>query len=71
MTLDALFPPPFEVQQRAWECALVLVSDYQGRLDAGEAAFCALALGPPAERLGWRQIRYLFRLHRTVAGQRV
>jgi hypothetical protein len=69
--LDALFPPPPEVQIRAWECAWVLIEDYRDRLTRVERLQMLLTGMRAPERLGWGAIREARQTYRQTVGARV
>jgi hypothetical protein len=54
MTLPALLPAPALAHGRAWECALVLLSDHAERLTMVQRVLCHVALmaGPERAALG-------------------
>jgi hypothetical protein len=54
MTLPAHLPAPARAHGRAWECALVLLSDHAERLTMVQRVLCHVALmaGPERAALG-------------------
>jgi hypothetical protein len=60
--LDALFPPPYVVQRRAWECGYALLTDYLPRLNGVQRQIAGWIAARRPERLGWEDAREAFRI---------
>jgi hypothetical protein len=70
-TLSAEGIVPFDVQQRAWECAYSILGDSPGRLTPCTRIHCeqALRMGPDA--LSWRDAQDMQELAQRIFGERV
>jgi hypothetical protein len=64
-----IVPPPYDVQQRAWECALVLRENFELPIEGAIRAEVVLRIGP--ERLGWDEVRDMLQLYSATARVRV
>lgn len=56
-------PPPFEVQQRAWECAYMLREEFADRLSLEHRIYVEVVYRTPADGLGWHECARMFVLY--------
>ena len=56
----SVVPPPYEVAQRAWECAYVLRTDHHDRIPIRDLVYVEVAYRTGPEGLGWHEIARLF-----------
>lgn len=61
-----LVPPPFEVQQRAWEAAHVLRADFAERLALRDRVRIEEVYLTGPERLGWHDVQAMLRCARLT-----
>jgi len=66
-----IVPPPYEVQQRAWDCAYVLRADFAGRLPLEQRVQVEVIYRTHPEGLGWQEVAAMLVLYREIAGVRV
>lgn len=64
--IDAIVPPPFEVQRRAWECALDLGQEHSETIGNSTLwhLFQHIVVERAPESLTWNECRCMFALHR-------
>jgi hypothetical protein len=66
-----IVPPPFVVQQRAWECAYVLHQAFFDRLDLEARVRVVVVLGTGPDGLGWDDLAAMFVLFGETVAVRV
>ncbi len=64
-------PPPFYVQQRAWERAYVLSEDFAERLTPEGREACREVAGADPARLTWPEIGAVAHLYDAIVDRRV
>lgn len=64
-------PPPYEVQQRAADCAYVLRSDFADRLPLESRVYVEVVYRTPTDRLGWHECARMFVLYGQYVEVRV
>lgn len=63
--------PPFVVQQRAWECAMVLRDERWDALPIGQRVGVEVVFRMAPDRLGWAECHQMFQLYRETFDVRV
>ena len=66
-----IVPVPEQVQRRAWECAYVLLEDYDDRLGWLDRAYCAMVRHDGPDAIGWRAAGQMLVLFRALVDARV
>ena len=64
-----IVPPPFVIQQRAWECAWMLLEAYPHRMALEDRVRATVIVN--AEPLGWAECQWAFRMYVAVAEIRI
>ena len=64
-------PPPYEVQQRAADCAYVLRSDFADRLPLEQRIYVEVVYRTHPESLGWHECSRMFVLYGQYVEVRV
>lgn len=66
-----IVPPPFEVQQRAWERAYMLRQEFDGWLSLEQRIRAEVIIHTNPDRIGWSEISDMVGLYAIIAGVRV
>lgn len=69
--MKPLVPPPYEVQQRAWECAYVLREEFADRLPLESRVYVEVVYRTPTDGLGWHECARMFVLYGEFVDVRV
>jgi hypothetical protein len=66
-----IVPPPYEVQQRAWERAYVLRQEFDDFLSLDQRIRAEVVIQTGPRHLGWNEIADMVGLYSVIAGVRV
>lgn len=66
-----IVPPPFAVQQRAWERAYVLRQEFDASLTLEQRIRAEVVIQTGPAQLGWNEIGDMVGLYSVIAGVRV
>ena len=64
-------PPPWQVQQRAWECAYILKQEHWDALPIEQRVYVEVVYQTYPDDLGWHEVARMLVLYGETADVRV